>query len=318
MSVLNIVRAERAGARLVFNFAGISGSGKTRTAIEFGYGLANYDVSKMGFIDTENGRGRLYSEVLEQHPTHPTSERWWYGGLYAPFSAQRYVDSILEMQSQGIEVLIIDSYSHLWEGTGGISQVADTHPKKWAEAKRQHKLFVETALQCNMHVILCVRAREQMDMKDPRNPKPLGIQPIWEKNLPFEMTASLMMWDEGQTQDVLKCSPAALRPFLARGTGYITSEDGAGVRAWIDGGGKANPEIDKATNELRTVAEKGLPALEAAFKSLPKPIKQELVDSGIMKTLKASAEEYDRQRTERKPGGQELADINAELSAGQQ
>lgn len=313
MSVLNIVKAERAGARMVFNFAGISGSGKTRTAIEFAYGLANYDVSKIGFLDTENGRGRLYSEVLETHATHPTTERWWYGGLYAPFSAQRYIDAILEMQAIGIEVLIIDSYSHLWEGTGGISQVADTHPKKWAEAKRQHKAFVEQALQCNMHVILSVRAREQMDMKDPRNPKPLGIQPIWEKNLPYEMTTSLMMWDEGQSQDVLKCSPAALRPFLARGKGYITSEDGAAVRAWIDGGGKINPEFDRATNELRTVAEKGRKALEAAYKALPKAIRDELKESGVMATIGASADEYDRQRLDRAPGGAAIADLNAEL-----
>jgi len=312
MSVLNIVRAERAGARLVFNFAGVSGSGKTRTAIEFAYGLANYDVSKIGFIDAENGRGRLYSEVLEAHATHPTKDRWWYGGLYAPFSPQRYIDAILEMQAMGVEVLIIDSYSHVWEGTGGTTEIAETHPKKWAEAKRQHKRFVEVALQCNMHVILCVRAREQVDMKDPRNVKSLGIQPIWEKNLPFEMTASLMMWEEGKSQDVFKC-PAELRAFLAREKGYITSADGAAVRAWVDGGGKIDPEVDRYTNELRTVAEKGRAALEAAFKALPKRVREELVASGVMKTIAASADEYDRQRNDAKPGGQALADLNNEV-----
>lgn len=311
-NVLNIVKAERAGARLVFNFAGISGSGKTRTAIEFAYGLANYNVEKIGFIDAENGRGRLYSEVLEEHPSHPTTERWWYGGLYAPFSPQRYIDAILEMQAAGVEVLIIDSYSHVWEGTGSAQDIASTHPKGWNEAKRQHKRFVEQALQCNMHVILCVRAREQMDFTDIKKPKSLGIQPIWEKNLPFEMTASLMMWDEGKVQDVMKC-PGALRPFLARGEGYITSEDGHAVRKWVDGGGKINPEVDRATNELRTVAEKGRSALVAAFKALPKKIRDELDASGVMKTIAASADEYDRQRIDGKPGGQELNQLNEEV-----
>jgi hypothetical protein len=312
MSILNIVKAERAGALLVFSFIGTSGTGKTRTAIEFGYGLANFDTSKMGFIDAENGRGRLYSEVLEKHPTHPTKERWWYGGLYAPFSPSRYVEAILEMQAMGIEVLIIDSYSHGWEGTGGTLDIADTHPKKMIEAKRQHKKLIETALQCNMHVIFCVRAREQMDFTDIKKPKSLGIQPIWEKNLPFEMSASIMMWNEGTSQDVIKC-PSELRPFLGRGNDYITSEDGRAVRDWVDGGGKVNPEAERATNELRTISEKGRVALEAAFKALPKAIKVELVDSGVMKTLAASADEYDRQRTDAKPGGAALAGLNDEI-----
>jgi hypothetical protein len=311
-SVLNIVRAERAGARLVFNLAGISGSGKTRTAIELAYGLANYDVSKIGFIDTENGRGRLYSEVLEKHTTHPTTERWWCGGLYGPFSPQRFIDAILEMQAAGVEVLILDSYSHVWEGTGSVSEIAATHPKKWAEAKRQHKRFVEAALQCNMHVILCVRAREAIDMTNQSAPKSLGIQPIWEKNLPFEMTASLMMWNEGSAQDVMKC-PGELRPFLARGKGYITSEDGAAIRAWVDGGGQLNKEFERATNELRTVAEKGRAALETAFKALPKAIRSELTASGVLKTIGASADEYDRQRNERTPGGEAVAALNNEV-----
>lgn len=309
MSILNIQKAERAGARLVFNFAGVSGSGKTRTAIEFAYGLANFDVTKIGFLDTENGRGRLYSEVLEQHATHPTNERWWYAGLYSPFSPSRYVEAILEMQAVGIEVLIIDSYSHVWEGTGGTQDIARTHPKGWNEAKAHHKRFVEAALQCNMHVILCVRAREMMDFTDMKKPKSLGIQPVWEKNLPFEMSASLMMWEEGKAQDVMKC-PAELRPMLARGQGYITSADGLAVREWVDGGGKVNAELERATNELRSVAERGRTELEKAFKAYPKPVRDELAASGVMKTIAAQADEYDRQRTDAKPGGQDLEDLN--------
>ena len=64
MSVINIRKAKREGARLVIGIAGISGSGKTRTALELAYGLANHDASKIGFLDTENKRGSLYSDVL--------------------------------------------------------------------------------------------------------------------------------------------------------------------------------------------------------------------------------------------------------------
>lgn len=73
------------------------------------------------------------------------------------------------------------------------------------------------------------------------------------------------------------------------------------------------PEFDRATNELRTVAEKGRKALEAAYKALPKAIRDELKESGVMATIGASADEYDRQRLDRAPGGAAIADLNAEL-----
>jgi len=56
--------ARREGAKVVIALAGTSGSGKTYTAIILAYGLAGYDASKVGFLDTENKRGSLYSDIL--------------------------------------------------------------------------------------------------------------------------------------------------------------------------------------------------------------------------------------------------------------
>ena len=67
-------KAERQGARLLIQLSGVSGSGKTYTALQIAYGLAGNDASKVVLIDTENRRGSTchgcggpYSNGLEFH-----------------------------------------------------------------------------------------------------------------------------------------------------------------------------------------------------------------------------------------------------------
>ena len=59
-------KAERQGARLLIQLSGVSGSGKTYTALQLAYGLAGNDASKVVLIDTENRRGSLYANALPQ------------------------------------------------------------------------------------------------------------------------------------------------------------------------------------------------------------------------------------------------------------
>lgn len=285
MSVLQIRKAQREGARLVLMIAGVSGSGKTFTALELAHGLAGGDPEKVGFLDTENKRGSLYADKFPG---------FLIGDLYAPFSPQRYVDAILEFQKAGVEVLVIDSGSHEWEGLGGCEEIAakGRGPDGWKHAKAQHKLFMNTLLSCNMHIILCLRAREKVDFTDSRNPVKLGIQPICEKNVMFEATASLMMWDQGQSQSVIKC-PADLMPFLGRERGYITRKDGEALRAWVDGAKELDPDVERARNELRTVTQRGTEALRKAWQATDKRIRTLLGDA-YLGELKRAAADFDQ------------------------
>lgn len=322
MSVVNIRPAERKGARLVIGIAGISGSGKTRTAIEFAYGLANFDASKVGFLDTENRRGSLYADVLRSHPTHPTDVPFWIADLEPPFTPARYADAILQFQAHGVEVLVIDSVSHEYEGTGGVLEIREPLPgqkgKRDNVAKEAHKKMMNTLLQSAMHVIPCIRAREKVIIEKKGGETvyiPQGVQPIQEKNFMFELTASLMMWNEGKAQEVIKC-PGELRAMLGRCEGYITSADGKAVRDWVDGGGKVDAEIEQATGVLRTATEAGVEAYRQAWTKVPKRVRDALTADGTHETLKRAAADYDKQRTARKPGGQSLQDLNASVGVG--
>lgn len=273
MGILNIREAERTGARGVFGFAGPSGSGKTLTALYFAWGLAGGDASKVGFIDTENRRGSLYADKLIDK--NGVVQKFLIGDLVAPFSPQRYISAIQEFQAVKVEVLVIDSVTHEWEGTGGCEEIAARESKisiGWMKAKQAHKRFMNTMLQCDMHIVPCIRAREKTSFVDPKNPVSLGTQPICEKNFMFEMTASVMMAEEGRRQYVMKC-PDDLRPFLGRGDGYIDHKDGYRVRQWIDGATQQDKAVESARNYLMMQTENGVDAVTSQWESTPENIR---------------------------------------------
>lgn len=311
MSVIQIRKAQRANARLLITLASWTGKGKTFTAIQLGYGLANYKAEKVGLLDAENRRGSLHADILEK-ATKPTNERFLIGDLVAPFSPRRYVDAMEEFEAAGIEVLIIDSTTHEWEGIGGCQDIAEAgNPKipNWNFAKKEHKRFMDKMLQCDMHIICCVRAREKTkpERKDGKLEfVELGLQPIQEKNFMFEATASLMMYDEGMRQEVLKC-PAALLGILGRKSGYITADDGKRLRDWVDGALQLDPTVEKFRNRLLSNTEGGFIHIEECWGKTPVAVREALGEA-FHGTLVASAKSYDELKN--------MADAEGEADAG--
>jgi hypothetical protein len=63
MGILNIAPAERAGAHLLIQLYGPPRSGKTYTALRIARGMVGAK-GKIGVLDTESGRARLYSDKV--------------------------------------------------------------------------------------------------------------------------------------------------------------------------------------------------------------------------------------------------------------
>lgn len=322
MPVVQIRQAKREGARLLIMLAGVSGGGKTRTALEIAYGLTKRSPDKIGFLDTENRRGSLYSRVFEgseEEPRqHTSTTPFWIADLFAPFSPDRYTKAIHEFQDAGVEVLIVDSGSHEWEGIGGCVDIAEAgNPKmpNWNKAKAEHKKFMNALLTCNMHVILCLRAREKakperqvVDGRDKLVYVDMGLQAITEKNVLFEATVSLMVHENGKRQDVVKC-PGDLLPILGRGQGHITDEDGLRVRQWVDGAVTLDPKVESWRNRLISITEQGQAYVDQCWGQVPAPIKKALGPE-FLKMLKESAAEYELQAREAKGEADDAGALN--------
>jgi hypothetical protein len=309
MSILNIREAEREGARLVFGISGVSGSGKTYTALQMAWGLAGGNSKKVGLLDAENKRGSLYSDSLVGKDG--AINKFLIGDLYAPFSPARYSAAIKEFQEAGVEVLVIDSASLEWEGEGGCEDIADDGGKvaNWKKAKREHKRFMNTLLTCDMHIIVCLRAREKTSFKDPRAPLSLGIQPICEKSFMFELTASVLIHDQGTRRDILKC-PADLLAIVDKPDGYLGAKEGLAIRRWVDGGAKLDPEVERARNTILSHTAEGLTKVEELWSALTPKIKKSLGQQFI-DMARSSAQEFDNQAAARNQSNEDDLDMSS-------
>lgn len=300
--------AERQGARLLIQLSGVSGGGKTLTGLLLAYGLTGGDGSKIIGIDTENRRMSLnaspdtYALAQQQLGLQKPVTPFRTIDFFAPFSPTRYIEAIDAACKAGAEVILIDSVTHEWESEGGCEWIANqTRFPDWKRAKAEHKRFMTFMLQCSAHVICCTRAREKVDFSDPKNPRPLGIQPIQEKNFSFEATVSLLMHDQGRRQDVLKC-PAELQAIMGRGQGYLTAADGKALRQWVDGGVPVDPAVEQWRGVILNECEKGLEAMKAKWNAMPKGMSGKL-GIAFRDQCAASAQAYDKARQDAAQSG---------------
>lgn len=324
MSIFKIEEAEREGARLVIGLGGVSGGGKTFTALQLAWGMANYDSKKVGFICTENRRGRLYSDALRD--ADGVVHKFLIGDLAPPFSPARYIEAIQAFVKAGVEVLVIDSVSHEWEGQGGCEDIAHApgsdgqSPKtpRWNNAKREHKSFMNFMLQSPLHIVACMRAREKVKMvmrSGKAEYEPQGVLPIQEKNFTFELTASLMLWNGGKSRDIIKCPSELQGIFGVAGEladGYLTAEHGKALRDWVDGAKSVDDSVKNARDGLQLVCEQGMEALQAAWLALPAKTRKAIDAKGCPDDLKKSAQAYDAARAAANDN-QNADDLNAAL-----
>lgn len=307
MSILNIQEAKREGARLVIGIDALSGDGKTLSALYMAWGLTGGDASKIGFLDTENKRGALYADKLVDR--NGNIHRFKIASLDAPFTPERYSMAIKEFQAAGIEVLVIDSVSHEWEGSSGCTEIAELdnngQPRKfpaWNVAKSRHKKFMNTLLNSDVHIIACIRSREKMRIEEQEvngRKKSVyisdGIQPIQEKNFSFELTVSFQLAANGKHRYIKKCPTELIPVFGEPGSwqeGYLTPKHGTALRDWVAGIDPDDAKREKARNHLRTETEKGSEAVLKHFESFSEDIKA-LFNGQVPNDILESAKAYD-------------------------
>lgn len=140
----------------VFGFAG---SGKTRTAFEIATGLAKNTNSKsIAFFDTEKGSDFMIP-LAEQRGI----ELFTHKGK----SFKDLLQFIREAQAEKIEVVIIDSISHIWRDL--CDSYLKTKGRKyftmmdWGVLKGQWKEYTDIYINSPMHILMLGRAGNEYE-----------------------------------------------------------------------------------------------------------------------------------------------------------
>lgn len=106
---MQLKQANRKSVKLRLNLASPSGFGKTYSALLLAFGITN-DWTKIAVIDTENDSASLYAHL----------GNFQILSLAPPFTTQRYIEAIQACENAHMEVIIIDSITHVWKGEGGL------------------------------------------------------------------------------------------------------------------------------------------------------------------------------------------------------
>jgi hypothetical protein len=181
-------QATRTKAKIRLGLSAVSGGGKTYSAILIAKGLSNGDLSKVAIIDTENGSADLYAHMGNYNVLT----------LNAPFSPERYIDAIKTCEDAGMNVIIIDSITHEWDGKGGCLQIQEQLGGKyqdWAKVTPRHQAFIDAILQAKCHMITTVRRKQDYEMTKDAGGKmkveKAGLKEVTREGFEYELTANI-------------------------------------------------------------------------------------------------------------------------------
>lgn len=184
----------RRKAKLRLALTGVSGAGKTLGALYIAYGMTN-DWGKIALIDTEHERAQFYAD----RPDLGTGS-FLYAAFEPPYSTERYKAAVTEAAKiVGADgVVIIDSLSHAWAGSGGVLEVKDRIAQgrgqnsytAWNEAGKLQNQLIDTILAVNCHTICTMRSKMDYAMQENErggfSPVKVGLAPVQRDSTEYE------------------------------------------------------------------------------------------------------------------------------------
>jgi hypothetical protein len=263
---LELRKAIREKLKARIGICGASGSGKTYSSLRIAYGLCG-DWSKIAVIDTENRRSEHYVNT-NQHGIE--IGEFNVVALEPPFIPKRYIEAINLCEAAGMEVIIIDSLSHAWGGTGGMLEIKDKLGSgfdAWRKLSPIHNELIDKILRCKTHLVTAVRAKTEYLVENVNGknvPRKIGTKPEFRDGLEFEMTLFLDVSPE-HTCSASKDDSGifGLIPFTA------TEESGKNFLAWLNTG--KEPESKPVQPVEKAKEQPAAPAAAATKAAAPKP-----------------------------------------------
>ncbi len=268
--------ATRKKCRLRMAIDGVSGGGKSFSALRFGMRIAQAFGGRVAFISSEPGAAEKYLghkpdgipfefDILELDNFSPTS----------------YRDAIFAAGREGYSVAIIDSLSHAWNGSGGALELKDKQADRekgnsftaWRTVTPLHNQMIEAILRSPCHIIATMRTKTEYvfepDAKGKLSPRKVGLEPIQRAGMEYEFDLYGSI-DEDHTLRISKsrCNDPSIvdATVIKPGANWIEP-----VIAWLNEGIEPGPEVFAVTEEDLAKFEKTSAAPASGSSAASKP-----------------------------------------------
>lgn len=157
-------KAVKTKRKLRLLITGPSGSVKTMGALILAKQFAKRYDSRIAFIDTEHGKSTLYSSMFDYDILE----------MAEPFTPEKYIENMMAAVKAGYKVIVVDSLSHEWIGTGGL---LETHAnmggkfQDWKPLTPRHRKFLDALISIDAHLICTGRSKTEYAMEATGNGK---------------------------------------------------------------------------------------------------------------------------------------------------
>ncbi|TDD78401.1 AAA family ATPase [Flavobacterium caseinilyticum] len=238
---MKLQKAERHQVKLRIGLSGPSGFGKTYSALLLAYGITN-DWSKIALIDTENKSASLYSHLGDFNVL----------SLEEPFAPERYLKAIKLCEESDMEIIIIDSISHEWQGKGGCLEIHEQlggRFQDWARVTPRHQSFIDAIILSKCHIITTSRSKVDYSLDKDGNGKTkvmkLGTKSITREGFEYELTVNFELLNDNH---LVSTSKDRTELFSGKPEFIINSSTGKKLIKWCNQG----VSIERITEEINS------------------------------------------------------------------
>ena len=240
-------KAVKHEANLRLAIAGPSGSGKTYSSLKLASELAN--GHSIALVDTEHGSAEKYADIFNFDTL----------ALAPPYHPDRFVDLIQTAGRNDYGILILDSLSHAWNGTGGLLEIVDQIAARmkttntfmaWKDATPIQNRLVEAIVSAPLHIIATMRSKQEyvIDQVEKNGctisvPRKVGMAPVQRDSFEYEFDIFVEMdMDNNAIVTKTRCPAIAGKLFPKLGSDLAET-----LQDWLRGA-PATPRVGVAPN----------------------------------------------------------------------
>ncbi|SDH69255.1 AAA domain-containing protein [Sinosporangium album] len=220
---------------------GLSGSGKTKTALRLARGLVGPN-GLIGVVDTERGNASKYSR---KHPFKRLN--------LTHFSPEALTAATAAAAHAGIGCLIVDTFTHFWSGQGGMLALVDAKRSTgpfggWKDARPIEQKMMDALFGFPGHVIVTLRVKADYVLSTDENGRPkvtkVGMKPDQREGLEYEFDVAGSL-DLGHVLTITKSRIDDVPEMAVGATHLLPGEDlGEVIGDWLADGEKLPTLLD--------------------------------------------------------------------------